>query len=207
MRGEGIAAHSLPGPSHVLPAFCDPRPITGLNLRPPARRGDSQNALPSEVGPGTGTWSRRISGSPRLRPLSGTFYCRRSLVMGRTAYLLAAEGPLCPGDPGPIPVSILAQSELGSRGRSKGLSPTSVAARACGVSKPGSRYASHDLQAKREFRPVGCAKSGRVTDTGAGGPLPVGCINSARLAESASLQGESSSRTARRRGPHPRSRP
>jgi hypothetical protein len=35
---------------------------------------------------------------------------------------------------------------------------------------------------------------------------PVGCINSARPAEYASLQRESSSSTARRRGPHTRRR-
>jgi hypothetical protein len=103
--------------------------------------GGSPNALRSEVGPGTGTWSSRSSGSPRLPALSATFYCRRSLVMGRTAYLLAAEGLLCPRrdrpdpclDPGVCPERSLrgggraraptAQSELGSRGGARVLSP------------------------------------------------------------------------------------
>jgi hypothetical protein len=72
--------------------------------------GGSPNALRSEVGPGTGTWSSRSSGSPRLPALSATFYCRRSLVMGRTAYLLAAEGLCARDEIGPIPVSILASA-------------------------------------------------------------------------------------------------
>jgi hypothetical protein len=63
--------------------------------------------------------------SPQLRsppppaPRSGTFYCRRPVVMGLTAYSLAAKGPLCPEHLGLGHYHDLAQSEFGNRRKAR----------------------------------------------------------------------------------------